>query len=405
MIECRQKIYSDSKQQNVSKCVSNFCSKSGYRARCCCTTFLRFILEMRRNFETSSQCCTNSFSVLFTWCSWESFFSDFETDIDIHTFEAKSTISSMIFLCRKQFYKPDGWVTDDEDVNAEVVADNGEMITFQIEEVDSDSDVEVFDAENDSDNDSDMDSDSTTEEEPATDDRNAPGGSSMRSPDNPDPGDEDEDDVVQAIIAATKTKRAHPPDIVTEDFIVDLSFHPTEDLLAVGTINGDVIVYRCSNEENELVNTIEVHTKAVRDIEFNADGSTLFTVSKDKSIMMSDVSTGKLKRFYDNSHESPIYKMHILTENMFATGKASQGGRGGGNYLTILMIESSSVTTPGDEDGTVKLWDLRERDTKPIFSLKEVDDYISAILTNEAKKILLTTSGDGLLTAFNIGAR
>lgn len=61
--------------------------------------------------------------------------------------------------------------------------------------------------------------------------------------------------------------------------------------------------------------------------------------------------------------------------------------------------------TLGDDDGTVKLWDLRERESKPIFSLKEVDDYISGILTNEAKKILLTTSGDGLLTAFNIGAR
>lgn len=59
----------------------------------------------------------------------------------------------------------------------------------------------------------------------------------------------------------------------------------------------------------------------------------------------------------------------------------------------------------GDEDGTLKLWDLRDKDSQPIFALKEVDDYISAILTNTAKKILLTTSGDGFLTAINIGAR
>lgn len=59
----------------------------------------------------------------------------------------------------------------------------------------------------------------------------------------------------------------------------------------------------------------------------------------------------------------------------------------------------------GDEDGMVKLWDRREKEDQPIFSLKEVDDYISCILTNNAKKTLLITSGDGYLTAINIGAR
>lgn len=59
----------------------------------------------------------------------------------------------------------------------------------------------------------------------------------------------------------------------------------------------------------------------------------------------------------------------------------------------------------GDDDGTIKIWDLRDRESKPIFSRKDVDDYISAIITNEAKKMLLYTSGDGLLTSINIGAR
>lgn len=34
-----------------------------------------------------------------------------------------------------------------------------------------------------------------------------------------------------------------------------------------------------------------------------------------------------------------------------------------------------------------------------------MDDYITGILTNHAKKLLLMTSGDGFLTAINIGAR
>lgn len=252
--------------------------------------------------------------------------------IDLFPMLIEQSKKPRLSFYRKNFYKPDGFTDDEDDIievnaiNAEDVGDNAELITFQIEEGDTDSDAELFDGgETDTDNDSDMDSDSTTEEDTTTNNanQNAAGRSDMRSPENPDEND-DEDDVVQAIIAATKTVRAHPPDIVTEEFIVDLSFHPTEDILAVGTITGDVIIYKYSNEENQLMNNIEVHTKAVRDIEFNWDGSTLFSVSKDKSIMMSDITTGKLKRFYDNAHESPIYKMHVVDENLFATGTLSR---------------------------------------------------------------------------------
>lgn len=83
-------------------------------------------------------------------------------------------------------------------------------------------------------------------------------------------------------------------------------------------------------------------------------------------------------QFYDNAHDCPIYTLHTINENVFATG---------------------------DEDGHLKVWDRRDKDLKPIFALKEVEDYISNILTNEAKKMLLMTSGDGYLTAINLGAR
>lgn len=57
----------------------------------------------------------------------------------------------------------------------------------------------------------------------------------------------------------------------------------------------------------------------------------------------------------------------------------------------------------GDDCGTVKLWDARTKE--PVFALKEVEDCITSMLTNDAKKLLLFTSGDGYLTTVNIGAR
>lgn len=190
--------------------------------------------------------------------------------------------------------------------------------------------------------------------------------------------DDDDDDIIAKILANSKAARTHPPDINIDDYVVDLSFHPDVDMLAAGTISGDALIYKYTVDETVLVNTLELHLKAIRDIEFNYDGSVLFSASKDRSILLTDVETGKFKRCYEQAHEQPVSKMNVFDENLFATG---------------------------DDDGTVKVWDVREKASSPIFSLKEVDDYITSILTNDARKILVTTSGDGYLTAINIGAR
>ncbi|XP_037812620.1 WD repeat-containing protein 55 homolog [Lucilia sericata] len=187
---------------------------------------------------------------------------------------------------------------------------------------------------------------------------------------------EEDDETVKAIIAAIKKPKTSPPEIKIEDFVTDICFHPERDIIALATITGDVSLYEYSNEGNKLLRTIEVHAKACRDVEFTQDGRNILTCSKDKSIMVTDMETEKLKKFYESAHEEAINKLHVLDENIFATG---------------------------DDSGTVKLWDLRTKNE--IFSLKEVEDYITQILTNDAGKLLLVTSGDGYLTTINIAAR
>lgn len=185
----------------------------------------------------------------------------------------------------------------------------------------------------------------------------------------------EEDEVLRAIIKEIKKPRSKPPDIKTEDFVVDLSFHPTGNLLSVATVTGDILIYKYANDENTLVKSLEVHTKACRNVEFTSDGLSFISTSRDKTIMITDTETGKLKRFWDDAHQVPVYSMAVLDENLFATG---------------------------DDEGMIKLWDVRQRDATPIFALKEVDDYISCIISNDAKKYLLATSGDGYLTTLSI---
>lgn len=59
----------------------------------------------------------------------------------------------------------------------------------------------------------------------------------------------------------------------------------------------------------------------------------------------------------------------------------------------------------GDDDGTVKIWDLRENGGKPIYKTKKNEDYISDMITNDAKKYLLCSSGDGSLTTIDLQNR
>lgn len=132
--------------------------------------------------------------------------------------------------------------------------------------------------------------------------------------------EEEEDEVIKAIRRECSSERSSPPQIQCEDFITDLSFHPVTNILAVASIVGDVLFYQYSNQENVLINTLELHTKACRDVEFSEDGNILYSTSKDKSIMISDVETGKLINFYENSHDVPVYCLTVIDENSFCTG-------------------------------------------------------------------------------------
>lgn len=172
----------------------------------------------------------------------------------------------------------------------------------------------------DSDSDSDVSFDenaSTTDEEDFEKDQ----AESTKATENNDDQDEEEDEIFKKFKKEQQKQRNHPPDIEFEDHIVDLCFHPTENLIAVANIVGDVSVCKYSNEENNVIDTWELHTQACRDIEFDDEGDILYSTSKDRTLMVTDVKTGKLKAFVDDAHEVPINCLQVINEDCIASGK------------------------------------------------------------------------------------
>ncbi|KAG9490932.1 hypothetical protein GDO78_006320 [Eleutherodactylus coqui] len=172
--------------------------------------------------------------------------------------------------------------------------------------------------------------------------------------------------------------RDTPMDITFEAAVNTIAFHPSQDILAAGDIDGDVFVYSysCVENGNKELWSSGHHLKSCRDAAFSSDGQQLFTVSKDKSIHILNVEEGKLVKRITKAHDSALNSLLLIDENLFATG---------------------------DDSGMLKVWDLR-RGTA-FMEMKNHEEYISSMAIDQNKKMLLTTSGDGTMGVFNIKRR
>ncbi|XP_053096355.1 WD repeat-containing protein 55 isoform X2 [Pangasianodon hypophthalmus] len=176
----------------------------------------------------------------------------------------------------------------------------------------------------------------------------------------------------------TQKLRETPEDIKQEAIINSLAFHPKEDILAAGDVDGDIYLYRysCNDGENKELWSSGHHLKSCRKVAFTSDGEKLFSVSKDKAVHIMDVVAGKLVKRIPKAHSKPINALLLVDENVVATG---------------------------DDEGTLKVWDMRK--STSFMSLKHHEDYISDIVADPAKRTLLTSSGDGTMGVINLKKR
>ena len=102
-------------------------------------------------------------------------------------------------------------------------------------------------------------------------------------------------------------------------------------MLALSQITGVVRVYTYKEEMMDEVLTLNHHKESVRSIDFNPQGNWLYTAGKDKSF--SAISHGVVQGQLMDAHDEPINK--------------------------ISHLEDDVVIATGDDDGVIKIWDLR----------------------------------------------
>ncbi|KAI4320340.1 hypothetical protein MLD38_033835 [Melastoma candidum] len=154
----------------------------------------------------------------------------------------------------------------------------------------------------------------------------------------------------------------------------DLDFHPSDNLVASCLITGDLLLYRYSDNGNaERLLNVRPHEDSSRAARFVDGGKVILTGSPDHSIVATDVETGSIVARVENAHEAAINRLVNLTECTVATG---------------------------DDDGCVKVWDVRQHSCCNSFNVHE--EYISDITFASDSKKIVVTSGDGTLSVCNI---
>ena len=124
---------------------------------------------------------------------------------------------------------------------------------------------------------------------------------------------------------------------------------------------------------------LKYHEDSCRRVEFSPDGAILYTVSTDGSIGI--VSNGVLEGRLTHAHPAPIN--------------------------SVIHVENGTIIATGDDDGCIKIWDLRKaissgKQSAEVMKFEEHEGTISDMVLNDEKNMLLSSSNDGCLGVFDL---
>lgn len=114
---------------------------------------------------------------------------------------------------------------------------------------------------------------------------------------------------------------------------------------------------------------------------------------------------------------NPVRKLDFTPENWLVTAsktikifdlekkKRVRKLVGGKCKVYSLLVVDNYLLATGDDDGCFRLYDYRTHPDAPVMEIKPCEDYISDLDVDVGNRMVVATSGEGTLTAFNIRAR
>uniref|UniRef100_A0A1I7ZJD4 WD repeat domain-containing protein 83 n=1 Tax=Steinernema glaseri TaxID=37863 RepID=A0A1I7ZJD4_9BILA len=166
-----------------------------------------------------------------------------------------------------------------------------------------------------------------------------------------------------------------------------------------------------------LVSSFECQQGAVRAVRFNVDGKYCLSCGSDKSVKLWNPYKGTLLKSYtgsgsdvldacsspDNSIIASGGYDRVLTLHEVETGKISRRVRGHGAPINaVLFNEEGIAVLSASNDGTVRIFDIRQRSMDPVQILDEATDGILSLDVSDHE--IATGSADGSVRVYDIRA-
>ncbi|OMJ12460.1 U5 small nuclear ribonucleoprotein 40 kDa protein [Smittium culicis] len=157
--------------------------------------------------------------------------------------------------------------------------------------------------------------------------------------------------------------------------VLSCRFSPSGNEFASSSMDKTIYLWKTFGT-NENYGVIRAHSNAVLQVQWSFDGERLYSVSADKSVVISDAVTGKsLKR----------YKEHSGIVNSTCAQSRYSGG--------------ADILSSGSDDGFVLIWDSRQ---KKSTSQIEYKLPITSVAYSLAGDTIFAGSIDGNISAFDV---
>jgi len=133
----------------------------------------------------------------------------------------------------------------------------------------------------------------------------------------------------------------------------------------------------------ECIMSVKYHTKAIREIQWNKDSSSILSCSYDKTVKLIDVETGSLIHDFKHDNYALAIQYHPNNDNLFITGGAFptilcwdiRAATGISEYKNLVghiqslefinngkqFISSSDITKRNSLDRSIIVWDFDSR--------------------------------------------
>lgn len=157
-----------------------------------------------------------------------------------------------------------------------------------------------------------------------------------------------------------------------------IEFSPNSERVAIGTIQGKVIVYDLVGKQVTI--KLHDHTNAISCVTFDHAERILATASWDKSIRMTDVSTGEYRS------KGTITDQFVIAHH--------------GAVSSLRIFSASQLMVSGGFDKRVMVWNINDQLAK--IPLRGHQDWVTAVDGSKCGTRVISGSRDGSIRYWNI---